>query len=135
MSRVLSLDPRDPAPLWKQIEDGLRRLVASGALRPGAPLPSVREMSRDLAVNPATVVRAYQRLIDAGFLHVRRGEGTYISESPPSSLSDLKEQELLSGALRYAAVALTVGASRIEAQSALDKALDTLAHHRKETER
>ena len=70
-------------PVWKQIEDGVRRLVAMGALRAGGPVPSVRELARDLRVNPMTVSKAYQRLSEAGLLEVRRGEGTFVSPGAP----------------------------------------------------
>jgi GntR family transcriptional regulator len=73
MSHALRVDPRDAVPIWRQIEDGVRRLVAAGALSPGATVPSVRDLARDLRVNPATVSKAYQRLTDAGVLEVRRG--------------------------------------------------------------
>ena len=84
MSRSLTVDPGDAAPIWRQIEQGVRRLVASGALRPGSPVPSVRELSLELRVNPATVAKAYQRLTQAGVLAMRRGEGTFVADSPPA---------------------------------------------------
>ena len=55
----LSVDTRSPEPLWSQIESGVRRLVASRALPPGTPLPSVRDLARELRINPATVAKAY----------------------------------------------------------------------------
>ena len=85
MSRALSVDPSDAVPLWKQIEENVRRLVASRALRPGSAVPSVRDLARDLSINPATVAKGYQRLVDAGILAVKRGEGTFVSEKPPSA--------------------------------------------------
>ena len=85
MSRGLSVDPSDAVPLWKQIEENVRRLVASGALRPGAAVPSVRDLARDLSINPATVAKGYQRLVDAGILAVKRGEGTFVADKPPGA--------------------------------------------------
>src|SRR5207249_1353675 len=70
---MLRIDPRDALPIWKQIEDGLRRMVGTGGLRPGRPVPSVRDLARELRVNPMTVSKAYQRLAEAGVLVVRRG--------------------------------------------------------------
>ena len=75
MSRALRIDPADPRPIWRQIEESVRHLVASGALAAGAPVPSVRDLARDLQVNPATGLKAYQRLTDAGVLAVRAGRG------------------------------------------------------------
>ena len=82
MTRALAIDPTDAVPIWKQIEDGVRRLVVAGVLAPGAAVPSVRELARELRVNPATVSKAYQRLTDAGVLEVRRGEGTFVADRP-----------------------------------------------------
>ena len=80
----LRIDPTDATPIWSQIEEGLRRLVASGALAPGAVVPSVRDLARELRINPATVAKAYQRLTDAGVLTVRRGG----AHAAPVRLSD-----------------------------------------------
>ena len=126
-TRGLHVDPRDAVPIWKQIEEGMRRLVASGALAPGAAVPSVRDLARDLQVNPATVVRAYQRLVDAGLFAVRRGEGTFVAEAPPSLPKPERARALADGALRYASTAVTVGASREEASRALEHAYTRLA--------
>jgi GntR family transcriptional regulator len=115
MSRSLSVDPSDAVPLWKQIEENVRRLVASGALRPGSAIPSVRDLARDLSINPATVAKGYQRLVDAGILVVKRGEGTFVSEKPPSAPRGEREKELQSGALSYASLAVTLGANNEEA--------------------
>jgi len=76
----LHVDPSSPEPIWCQIEAGVRRLVISRALAPGAPLPSVRDLARELRVNPATVARAYQRLTESGLVEVRRGDGTYVAD-------------------------------------------------------
>jgi GntR family transcriptional regulator len=132
--RGLHVDPRDAVPIWKQIEEGMRRLVASGALKPGAAVPSVRDLARDLQVNPATVVRAYQRLVEGGLLAVRRGEGTFVAEGIPTLPKVERSRALAEGALRLASTAVTVGASRDEAAHALDAAFARLAP-RKEGEK
>lgn len=115
MSRGLSVDPSDAVPLWKQIEENVRRLVASGALRPGAAVPSVRDLARELSINPATVAKGYQRLVDAGILAVKRGEGTFVADRPPAPARGEREKELETGALRYASLAVTLGAPPEEA--------------------
>ena len=127
MSRALRIDPADPRPIWRQIEESVRHLVASGALAAGAPVPSVRDLARDLQVNPATVSKAYQRLTDAGVLAVRRGEGTYVSETPPDLSSRERGKRLLQGATRYASLAVTLGASREETGEVLEEAWSGLA--------
>lgn len=126
MSRNLRIDPADSRPIWRQIEEGVRHLVASGALLAGAPVPSVRDLARDLQVNPATVSKAYQRLTDAGVLSVKRGEGTYVSDAPPRLPDAERNRRLLQGALRYASLAVTIGAGREEAAETLEEAWRSL---------
>lgn len=126
MSQTLRIDPADPRPIWRQIEESVRHLVASGALSPGAAVPSVRDLARELRVNPATVSKAYQRLTDAGVLAVRRGEGTYVSEAPPELSARERSTRLLQGAVRYASLAVTLGAGREETCATLEDAWRSL---------
>jgi len=127
----LRVDPASAAPLWSQIEEGLRRLVASGALAPGAVVPSVRDLARDLRVNPATVSKAYQRLTDAGVLEVRRGDGTYVSAAPPALPRAERARALREGAMRYASLAATFGIPRDESVDELRAAWTELGRGRK----
>jgi GntR family transcriptional regulator len=119
MKRLLKIAPADAIPIWRQIEDGIRRLVASGVLAPDDPLPSVRDLAKDLVVNPATVAKAYQRLADAGVVTVRRGEGTFVAARPPVLGKAEFGRILREAAIRYASVASTIGASPEEAVDAL----------------
>jgi GntR family transcriptional regulator len=112
MKRMLRVNPSDAVPIWRQIEEGVQRLVASGALARGAPVPSVRELAKYLRVNPATVAKAYQKLADSGVLMVKRGEGTFVHETPPPLKKEEKDRILLKGATRYASIAITLGVQR-----------------------
>ncbi len=107
-------------PIWKQIEEGIRRTIASRRLRAGDPIPSVRELARTLSVTPNTVERAYQRLIAAGVLLTRRGRGTFVANLPEVPSGSGREQMLQDAAMRFAAAASAVGAP-------LDEAVDELA--------
>lgn len=119
---MLHIDPSSTVPIWSQIEEGVRQLVARNILEPGGGIPSVRELAKELRVNPATVSRAYRRLTDAGVLEVRRGEGTFVSASPPK-VSDRERTLRLTGAAQtYAGVAITLGASSEEAVDHLQSA-------------
>ncbi len=124
----LRIDASDSTPIWNQIEEGIRRLVASGALRPGAAVPSVRDLAKDLRINPATVVKAYQRLAEAGILEVQRGEGTFVAEAPPAMSRAEKNRLLRDAATRYASLAATLGISEEDAAGALESAWRSLAH-------
>lgn len=131
---MLRIDPSDPRPIWRQIEDGVRHLVARGALPPGEPVPSVRDLARDLQVNPATVSKAYQRLTDDRVLVVHRGEGTFVADRPPALPASERDRLLGEAALRYASRATTLGAPRSAAIEAVGEAFDQLAAGRPETE-
>lgn len=120
--RALHVDPTDSTPIWSQVEEGIRRLVASGAILPGAAVPSVRDLARELSINPATVAKAYQRLAESGVLTVRRGEGTYVSDAPPALPRGERARVLKNGATRYASLAVTVGAGADEATHELRSA-------------
>ena len=76
---LVNLDPHDARPLYLQIMDEVRRALVVGALRPEDPLPSVRELSAQLVVNPRTVSQAYRELERDGVLYVRRGQGTFVA--------------------------------------------------------
>lgn len=71
-------------PITRQIGDQIRAACASGTLRPGERLPSVREMARLLTVNQNTILRVYERLTAEGLLERRHGDGTYVADDLPS---------------------------------------------------
>jgi GntR family transcriptional regulator len=118
------VDPTLPVPIWSQIEEAVRYLVASGALRPGDALPSVRDLAREQQINPNTVAKAYQRLAEAGFLETRRGEGTFVAERPPAMPAAERARLIREGATRLATLAVNLGSTRSEAIAALQAAWD-----------
>jgi GntR family transcriptional regulator len=115
----IRVNPALPTPIWSQIEDAVRHLVASGALGLGAALPSVRDLAREQRINPNTVAKAYQRLAEAGVLETRRGEGTFVAARPPRVPAAERTRTLREGAQRYASLAVNLGATRSEAASVL----------------
>lgn len=121
MRDILGVDPAAATPIWRQIEDGMRRLVASGRLTAGAAVPSVRDLARELGVNPATVAKAYRRLIEGGQLEVRRGEGTYVAERSASEAAAERRALLAEGARSFVRLARHVGVTREEASGVLDR--------------
>src|SRR4029434_2082084 len=79
---VLTLDPGDSTPLYAQLERGVRAAIATGRLRPGDQLPTVRQIAGDLQVNANTVARVYAELERSGVIETKRGVGSFISASP-----------------------------------------------------
>ncbi|MEM8883053.1 MAG: GntR family transcriptional regulator [Planctomycetota bacterium] len=83
---LLRVDPTRPEPLFQQLVDSVKDAVARGALRPGDQLPSVRELARELVINPNTIAKAYRTLESDGVTYSRRGAGTFIAERGSSTL-------------------------------------------------
>lgn len=95
-------------------------MITLGTLAPGSVVPSVRDLAKALRVNPNTVARAYQRLVDAGVLAVKRGEGTYVADVPTQPKRAERNEMLRDAATRLAGVAIAVGASLDDAASELE---------------
>ena len=75
----LTVDANDKRPIYQQVVDGVKALIAGGELREGAALPSVRQLAGDLGVNLNTIAVAYRQLQDEGLLTVRHGSGAVVS--------------------------------------------------------
>src|SRR3954451_8137470 len=80
---ILDLNSADERPIYGQIADRVKFAVAGGALRPGDMVPSVRELSKQLVVNPNTVARAYRDLQTEGLLEPVRGTGLQVTDRAP----------------------------------------------------
>lgn len=74
--------------VYKQILNNLKRLIISGQLKAHDPLPSIREMARELNVNPNTAARAYRELEQQGLIYSRAGIGSFIAETKPGTLEE-----------------------------------------------
>lgn len=118
---MIHINPSDSKPIWSQVEEGVRALIAAGVLPVGSAVPSVRDLARELQINPATASKAYQRLVAAGLLEVRRGDGTYVAEAPAGLAAAARDRTLGEAATRYTRLAVEVGARRDEA---LDRVAD-----------
>jgi GntR family transcriptional regulator len=79
---IVSLDQRDPTPIYAQLERGLRAAIAAGRLVPGDQLPTVRQLAVDLKVNANTIARVYVELERAGVIETKRGVGSFITATP-----------------------------------------------------
>ena len=74
------------APIYRQLKDRIVAMLLDGLLKPGDPLPSVRQIAADFQLNPITVSRAYQELADATLVEKRRGIGMYVTEGAREKL-------------------------------------------------
>ena len=124
---MFDINPTDAAPIWQQIEEGMRRMITLGTLRPGDSVPSVRDLARSLRVNPNTVARAYQRLTDTGLFAVRRGDGTYVADEPVQPKKSERNERLRDASMRYASAAIAMGADLQTATEELASSFDKLS--------
>ena len=92
---LVELDFRRHVPIYVQIVERLKHLIATEILKPGDQLPTIRQLADDLRVNFNTVARAYRILDQAGLVSTQQGRGTYVLESlPPNQSTRLREEAL-----------------------------------------
>ena len=67
---MIQLNYRDSKPIYEQIQDGLKRLIITGAIAPDEKMPSVRELASQLAINPNTIAKAIRELEQEGYIYI-----------------------------------------------------------------
>ena len=90
---MIQLNYRDPTPIYQQIKDGIRRLIATGVIQEGEKLPSVRALASQLASNPNTIQRAYNELEAEEIILSIPGKGSFAAEK--TDRNALRKAELL----------------------------------------
>ena len=84
----LEIDFRSGIPIYLQVVDRIKEMIADGRLRLGDQLPTVRALALELRINFNTVARAYRILDEAGIISTQQGRGTYILDTPPPEVSE-----------------------------------------------
>jgi len=118
------LDPKSAVPLYEQIALRLKTAVATGELRAGDALPSVRQLAGRLRINPATVVQAYRGLEEEGFLELRQGAGSFVRSVATERRTRERTAQARRLARRLLAEAARLGLSRQELREAIRHELD-----------
>jgi GntR family transcriptional regulator len=90
----IQVQPASGTPLYIQIVNQVKYLVASSGLVPGEEIPPIRTLAEELMINPNTVARAYLELERGGVVVKRQGSGTFVADSPPS-VSKSQRQKIL----------------------------------------
>ena len=85
----------DSQPIYRQLRDRVVAMILDGVLKEGDPLPSVRNVAADYRVNPLTVLKGYQQLVDEGLVETRRGLGMFINAGARSLLLQGERQKFL----------------------------------------
>jgi GntR family transcriptional regulator len=119
----LTLQDNDKRPIYQQIADGIKALIARGHLSEGMTLPSVRQVAGDLGINLNTVAVAYRQLQEEGFVTVRHGVGSVIAPRTPHPAGQSEVLEPLRTALTHLVLA---GLSAPEIEEAVRKELALL---------
>jgi GntR family transcriptional regulator len=85
----------DSQPIYRQLRDTVVAMILDGVLKEGDPLPSVRNVAAEYRVNPLTVLKAYQQLVEEQLVEKRRGLGMYVREGAPKLLRKDERQKFL----------------------------------------
>ena len=85
----------DNAPIYRQLKDKVVGMMLDGVLKPGDALPSVRQVAADYQLNPITVSRAYQELVDETLVEKRRGLGMYVTDGAHEKLLASERERFL----------------------------------------
>lgn len=120
-----SVNLDSPIAVYVQIENQVQFAIASGRLKPGDTLPSVREMSSILNVNPNTVTKAYRDLELLQLVHTRRGVGVTVSEKAPK-LSKETTRQMVRNHLRDAvAECIAAGLTQSEVKTIVNETIES----------
>ncbi len=121
----IRVDYESGVPLYAQIIEKIKHLVAAGRLKPGDQLPTIRQLAVDLRVNPNTVVHAYHELGNQGVISTQQGRGTFIAAHPDEGrLAEMRRDRLraiMGGALLEA---LSLGYKAEEIRTAFETQLE-----------
>lgn len=121
----IELNFRTKVPIYVQIIDQIKHLIAAGVLRPDDQLPTVRQLATDLRVNFNTVARAYRALDEQGLISTQHGRGTYILPHPtPANGERLRRQDLDWLTTQYLSDAALLEYSPEQVQAIFEQYLD-----------
>jgi GntR family transcriptional regulator len=92
---LMSITWNDSTPIYRQLRDRVVAMILDGVLKQGDPLPSVRQVAGDFQINPITVSKAYQELVDENLVEKRRGLGMYVNEGAREALLKSERERFL----------------------------------------
>ena len=105
-------------PIYRQLRDRVVAMILDGVLKEGDPLPSVRNVAAEYRVNPLTVLKGYQELVDEGLVETRRGRGMFINSGARGLLLEGERQKFL--AEEWPRVCATIQRLGLKAEELID---------------
>ena len=126
---MFNIDPMSRTPVYEQIIGQVEKYIALGILKPGDPLPSVRNLSVELSVNPNTIQKTFNELFNRGLTVSVPGRGSFISNEAPDIIQR-KSRAKLADLKLLAKEMLTAGLTKEEIKQAIDEAEDELKGNR-----
>jgi GntR family transcriptional regulator len=120
------INPHSGVPVYRQIVDQVKHYVASGSLRPGDQLPSIRELAKGLVINPSTVVRVYADLEHEGVIEMQHGKGAFVAACGQRLSADEREAKVRSLARHLAVETTQIGAPASQVLKAVREELAKL---------
>lgn len=128
----IRIDPDSTVPIYQQVVHSIKHQVATGRLKPGEQLPTVRELATDLRINPNTVARAYDMLDSDNVITTQQGRGTYVREHPDNvHLTRVRQEQLKALMDNAVGKALSMGYTRDEIEGAFNAELARWARMKK----
>jgi len=106
------IDSNSSSPIYRQLRDQFREAVARGQVEPGSRMPSVRELSRRLVVNPNTIARVYRELELEGLLLTRQGVGVFVAQPKAELTQEVREKRLAEAVDQFLTEAVHLGFSQ-----------------------
>ncbi|MHC4638334.1 MAG: GntR family transcriptional regulator [Planctomycetota bacterium] len=110
----LRLNYQSGEAIYRQIVEQVKYKVASGELKPGQRMPSIRELAKQLKINPRTVVKSYEELRAAGLAVMRQGQGVFITENQTLTPAKARQKSIEEMARRMFSESLRIGARKEE---------------------
>ncbi|MBP8819536.1 MAG: GntR family transcriptional regulator [Syntrophomonadaceae bacterium] len=120
----LEINPRSSTPIYQQVVDGVKELVARGILVPGERMPTVRELAVELSLNPNTIAKAYQKLEQEGIIETMRSRGTFVAGRTEVLDKEMAREQLEGLVEKVLVEAYHLGLNREDIKQLFEESLD-----------
>jgi len=120
---IINLSPQNPAPLYQQIAEQIKAQVIAGELKAHEPLPSIRQLAKEVTTSVITTKRAYEELEREGYIYTRAGLGSFVSPLDREAQKREALNKLIERLQNVLEEAMSLGVTVEEAMEAFTKAL------------